>query len=331
MQRTMTKVIIHPIRSETKSMPIHIGIAESIRLFIPFLGMSRRKQLIKPVSNYLIKRSRAIRIAFDIRYQIRSYHIQAAPLFIIPHILSIVINEHWMRRFQISYYDTITVHHFNSSQTIAASLLPRHTRAPIAIIIAHGHIVKRMNRKTESTIENSSIRTHRLTSTELFELFIRHEMQNTVQLSQRLHRLTTMRQTIIANLDILTGILIQKQNLNIDEIAQCADFTIRQAVQTTKTATHFVDIANEPINIPTGIIIVPQLIVRLMNGNILTENQLVTKKLAQLLLLCISPLSKQRMDGRKIVVTIALARLVFVNRKITTIGINELIIFFIQQ
>ena len=76
-----------------------------------------------------------------------------------------------MFRLNICFKNDRRIHHFNSTKTIIAALIPVHTTVPITGIITHSKIIKRMNRQYNISINHTVIQNTRMKNTELLKCF----------------------------------------------------------------------------------------------------------------------------------------------------------------
>ena len=105
-------------------------------------------QINKPIYKSFIKCNIVIRIRFYRTNSIRMNNNQFSPAFGSPFNRSVC----WIIRFSsnICYNNQWTIHHLNSTSTIASwSLCPIHATFPTIYIITHSHIIQGMNRQSK--------------------------------------------------------------------------------------------------------------------------------------------------------------------------------------
>ena len=119
-------------------------------------------KVFKPLQTNTIKIFALIRIRLNTNNNILINNKQLSPTLIVPLFIFITVKKqiHIFIVAQIGNYNIRRVHHFYSAFTILTTALPIHTRFPAAIIVAHGHIIKRMNRKTQVSLNILLIKEH---------------------------------------------------------------------------------------------------------------------------------------------------------------------------
>jgi hypothetical protein len=134
---------------------IFVGSPVSVRL----------SELAQPLKHDAVKFGRFIGILAYTGDDVWSNDEELTPLFAVPLIVTDV--HRIAIALKVSYYDTGRVHHLDGSLSIVTSILPAHTRAPTAVVIAHSHIVKRMNGDTKLTIKLLLVKALRMCYSEL--------------------------------------------------------------------------------------------------------------------------------------------------------------------
>ena len=132
-------------------------------LILPIQTFS--SQLFKPLNDLQTQILIMIRIVLNTGNDIMVNNKQLTPLLTIPIVIA---NTHTIITRQICNYHASGVHHFHSTLTITTFIFPRHTAFPTISVVAHSHIVKRMNGNSQLTAKVFLVQNLGVTDSEIF-------------------------------------------------------------------------------------------------------------------------------------------------------------------
>jgi uncharacterized membrane protein YtjA (UPF0391 family) len=171
------------------SSVISNGIEPTALIFISkgiAIGPTGRTELAQPVKNKGIECSLLVGIALYAGHNVVINDEKRTPLLIGPRVTRNGLKGYVA--IKVCYYYKRRVHALNGATTIAALVAPVHTGLPVIVIIAHGHVIHRVDRKTHSAMIGLLVEATGMREAELLET---GEVIGSCDLGKHLYRLTT--------------------------------------------------------------------------------------------------------------------------------------------